>query len=54
MEKAPKAEQQAAEPAPTAAELMKTLKAPLVEPPAAVEKKVVQSAPVQVEKKIEK
>tara|TARA_R110001592_G_scaffold177076_2_gene417325 strand:- start:135528 stop:136481 length:954 start_codon:yes stop_codon:yes gene_type:complete len=55
MEKAPKAEQQASEPAPTAAELMKTLKAPLVEPPGE-EKKVVQSKPVKVkpEKQIQK
>ena len=43
------------EKAPTAAELMKTLKAPLVEPPAQ-EKKVVQRKTVQaqVEKKVEK
>ncbi len=42
-------------PAPTAAQLMKTLKAPLVEPPGEA-KKVVQSkpVPVQAEKKIEK
>lgn len=51
VQKTPKAEPQVKE--PTAAELMKTLKAPLVEPPAE-QKKVVQSKVVQVEKKIEK